>query len=247
MTKRRPNILITLSNANDENLASIVGDTKIVYSDQATAVAVIDAGGTPLYMPSGADPGLYIELADGVLLTGADTNTNPVYYGEASEGFDGRIDDCRDQLDIALVKLAYEKRLPLLGICKGMQVMNVALGGTLFQDVTVQKPSQVSHNNAGRRFEATHSARIAKHTLLSELFEAKNILLKGGHQQAVKNLGPGLVPAAIADDGIVEAYESKEHPFLLGIQFHAELRLDEKPFNNIFGALITAATKSQRR
>lgn len=243
----RPRILITASNVSSSALEGIVGDTDILYSDRATAAAVITAGGLPLYMPAmeALKPGdfdMYLSMVDGVLLTGADTNTNPVYYGEQPTHLAGRIDDERDRIDIALVQRAYQKRIPLLGICKGMQVLAVGLGGTLYQNVLVQHPGAFDHDvRKTSRANITHKATLTKGSVLADIFKAATMPLNGGHQQAVKALPDALRPIAIADDGIVEAFDALDYPFLLGIQFHAELRLSDAPFAEIFKRLVAAA------
>ena len=246
----RPIILMTLSNADDDSFGRKIGDTQIVYSDKATAAAIIQAGGVPLYAPTLNAAAIedYLAVADGVLITGANSNVNPALYGEQRIPSNDRMDDARDQADVRLIRLTLDRQLPLLGICKGMQIINVALGGSLYQEVSSQHPSHVTHNQRGKRTEVTHSATLAGGSLLHKLAGADRISLKGGHQQAVKRLAPTLLASAIADDGIIEAYEATpEYPFMLGIQFHAELRLDEPFCKKIFKTFVTSAATCRKR
>lgn len=247
----KPRILITNSNINSSALADLTGDTEIIYSDKASAEAVIQAGGLPFYMPalstiSEADIVAYLTLADGVLLTGADTNTNPLHYNEPPTHLKGRIDDERDRVEISLVKLAHDKKLPLFGICKGMQVMNVALGGTLYQDISAQHSAAINHDiKKTNRANLTHANQVAKESLLGQIFGKTTINTNAGHQQAVKQLAPGLVATATSEDDIIEAYEDPAYPFLIGVQFHPELRTFDPHFFALFEQFINAASKNQ--
>jgi putative glutamine amidotransferase len=186
----------------------------------------------------------YLELADGVLITGADSNVNPIYYGEAPLKLEKmtRVDDERDRTDLALIRLAYEKKLPMLGICKGMQIINVALGGTLYQDVNAQHPYSSNHDiPKTNRANFTHLVTTTKGSLSEEIFGKGEVRVNGGHQQAVKELAPGLKQAASSSDGIVEIYEGEDYPFLVGTQFHPELRPSDSIFFGLLERFIQAS------
>jgi len=250
--KKKPIILMTTSNVYSAQLGPITGDTEIVYSDKATADVLIRAGGLPLYLPSivSLSPHeleQYLMLSDGVLITGADSSVNPIYYGEAPLQLEktARVDDERDRIDMALIRLAYEKKMPVLGICKGMQIINVALGGTLYQDVNTQHPHSVNHTvSKTNRANFTHLITTEKGSLAEEVFGKGEIYVNGGHQQAIKELAPGLKCAANSRDGIVEIYEGRQYPFLLGAQFHPELRSFDPAFFNLFERFIQASAKN---
>jgi putative glutamine amidotransferase len=248
---RKPTILISTSNLSSSALEPLAGDTDIIYSDRATAATIIQAGGIPLYLPSVAelDDGMisaYLALADGVLITGADTNTNPLYYGEMATHLKGRIDDERDRVDIMLIQQAYQRKLPIMGICKGMQIINVALGGTLYQNLATQRSEGLDHDiRKTSRSNLSHRVHVEKDSLFFDIFKREDCSLNGGHQQGVKDLSKQLKAVATAADGIVEVFEGVKYPFLLGVQFHPELRQFDKSFAEIFRRFISATKKEK--
>jgi len=247
--KRRPRILMTTSNIYSAQLEPITGDIEILYSDKATANAIIKSGGLPLYLPStdklsNDELAMYLELADGLLITGADSNVNPIYYGESplNSNKTGRIDDERDRIDLALIRLAHKRKIPMVGICKGMQLINVALGGTLYQDVNSQHPGSANHDiSKTNRANFTHLLTISAGSLAEKIFGKGEIHVNGGHKQAVKDLAPLLKATAKSADGVIEIYEGDDYPFLLGAQFHPELRAFDPTFSRLFEQFIATS------
>lgn len=242
----KPIILIPTSNVVSEALKTVTGDTEILYSDRRSAATVIEAGGLPVFMPTFDTPDKtvleqYLAMAGGVFVPGEDTSTDPQCFGETNTHTPGRIDAERDRSDIALIKLAYERKLPILGICKGMQIINVALGGTLYQDITQQHQSAIDHDVRGSRTSFTHQALLTSGSILGKVYKDGIIRLNGGHQQAVKQLSDKLVGVAVSEDGIIEAFEAIDYPFLLGTQFHLELQSSDQTALAVFEAFITAA------
>lgn len=247
--KKAPYILITTSNVYSSSLESLTGDTEIIYSDKATSEIIIKSGGIPFYLPAISQItrkqfNEYLKIADGICLTGADTNVNPIYYGENPTLIAKRIDDERDQIDISLVKEATKKKLPILGICKGAQILNVALGGTLFQNLEKQKTEMKHEIQKTSRSNMTHKLKLKKDSILYSIFKKEIISVNSSHSQAVKDLSSQLISTAKADDGVIEGFEGKNYPFILGIQFHAELRYFDKPFAQIFKKFISACIKN---
>ena len=187
LSSKKPVILITTSNITSHSLGKLIGDTDIAYADKATAVAIIKAGGVPLYVPTSeqltADNlKVYLEVADGLVLPGANSHVSPAAYNEPPvDNANRRTDGQRDKIDIQLIRLAYGRRMPLIGICKGMQIMNVALGGTLHQKIP---ENGVNHSTPQRRTHVTHEATLIAGSVLRQLFASSKIGLNGGHQQA---------------------------------------------------------------
>lgn len=247
----KPLVLMTTSNICSSQLEPIIGDSEAIYSDRATANVIIQAGGLPLYLPS-ADTitsdmlNTYLDRSDCLVITGANSNVNPIQYGEDPiQNQSARIDDERDGIDIALIRLAYKRRLPILGICKGMQIINVALGGTLYQDIKTQKQKNSDHDILKtNRANLTHLITTTRNSLAEKIFGADKIRVNGGHQQAVKRLSPLLNPTATTHDGIVEIYEGKDYPFLVGVQFHPELRAFDPRFFGLFQHFIAQSTSA---
>ncbi len=244
---KKPIVLITTSHANTSALEPITGDTQIIYSDTATAHALIKAGALPMYVPSlqtlsNKALDTYLNIASGVLLTGADTNTNPIYYGENPTHLPGRIDDERDIVDMRLITRAYSQNIPVLAICKGMQVANVAMGGSLYQNISAQCPSSFDHDiHKTNRAELTHKVHIVKGSILMKIMNKETMFINGGHTQGIKKLSKKFIAVAVAGDGIVEAFEARNKKFFMGIQFHAELRLTDRAFFKIFTTFVQSA------
>ncbi len=254
-SQHKPIILLTTSNISDDGLATFVGDTKIIYSDRAAAVAIIEAGGIPLYMPAvdAVDESLidhYLSLVSGVLITGADTHTDPAFYNEEITALDGRIDSERDRVDIMLIKKTHAAKLPLFGICKGMQLINVALGGTLYQNINTQHvdPKKFNHSIKNKRTSVTHHTTLPEKSFLRAITNEISFGVNGGHEQGVKKLSAQLQPSAISEDGIVEVFQSKESDqYIVGTQFHVELMQDNPNFAAILSQFIGACRETAKK
>jgi putative glutamine amidotransferase len=142
--------------------------------------------------------------------------------------------------EISLFKKAYEKRIPILGICRGMQVINVALGGTLYQDINMQVK-----NSAGHRFQNSiivqlhHKVEIIEGSKLYNILGKKDITVNSFHHQSIKDIGKGLRATAYSNDGIIEGIESSKLDFLIGVQWHPEELIEKYPmFKSIFKTFI---------
>ena len=187
--------------------------------------AVVKAGGTPVLIPLTTNAAVLEEIVskiDGLILSGGGDVYAP-FFGEELHPTvtDYTID--RDHYDLALVRLATERQMPVLGICRGHQVINVAFGGTLIQDIPSQiSDSKIVHNQKEAREIATHSVRIASGSRLHRMTDAQTIFVNSFHHQAVKAVAPGFEPVAWAEDGVIEAIESTEEKVVLGVQWHPE-------------------------
>jgi putative glutamine amidotransferase len=217
--------------------------------------AVERAGGIPLMIPPLADPadaealGALLARMDGLLLSGGG-DVDPRYYGEERLPVCGEPEPERDTLEIPLARLAIKRGTPVLGICRGVQLLNVALGGTLYQDITAQRPEappHVSHDYNGARDATAHSIRIQPGSLLERIVGAEHHAVNSFHHQAIKDAAPGVELIAWSEDGIPEALVAPGHPFALGVQFHPEELVFVDPASQrIFDAFVAACAERMR-
>jgi len=189
--------------------------------------AIVRAGGAPLLIPPIQDEAtlrVLYERLDGVVLAGGG-DIDPDHYGHGRHEKLGLVDPLRDGAELPMARWAVADNKPLLGICRGVQVINVALGGTLFQDIPSEIPSELHHNLSYEREDWTHMAheiRLAPGSRLAALMGAHTITINSLHHQAVRDVAPGLRPVAWAPDGVIEALEGSGPSFLVGVQCHPE-------------------------
>jgi putative glutamine amidotransferase len=209
-------------------------------------VAAIEAaGGIPLILPIITNSLLckaVLNRLDGLLLTGSGPDIDPRRYRERKR-FDFQVmSPARTDSEYALVAEARRRDIPVLGICGGMQLMNVALGGTLIQDIDQQVADPLSHRAKGPASEVAHAVRIQSGTRLSAIVGRRSIEVNSSHHQAVKAVSAALKVSATASDGVIEALEDPLRRFFIGVQWHPEYLYRRHPVHRaIFKALITAA------
>jgi len=211
---------------------------------QAYIEAVYQAGGCPVLIPLGGPDALYAELVprlDGLLFTGGG-DVHPAAYASQPHPKVTFVDEDRDRVEIALLHLAIQRRLPFLGICRGLQVINVALGGTLFEDITEQRPDSVKHDYAPGypRNYLAHSVDIENGSRLQQVLGLQQAQVNSLHHQAVRRLADGLTATATASDGVLEALELTEYPFGLAVQWHPEWLREHLCMRALFRAFILA-------
>jgi len=208
-----------------------------VHEDYISAVK--DAGGYPVLL---FQESLIPTFIDGIIFSGGG-DIDPLLFNEEPLKQSGEISPLRDHFELALCTAALEKNIPLLGICRGMQVMNIALGGTIYQDVSVQTNSTLKHSQQAPRPYGTHSIWVQENTLLSSLWQNKEkTTVNSFHHQAVAQLGDGLQVCARSQDGLTEAIEHKTNSFVLGVQWHPEAMKTEEQ-KVLFSAFIKAAAE----
>jgi len=214
------------------------------YTFSDYSQAILHAGGAAVIIPTAQDrKSMETILASlqGLILSGG-PDIHPRRYGEEPFAGLGEVDDALDQMEILAAQLSVEKNLPVLGICRGIQVLNVALGGTLYQDIASQVPDSICHTPRTDKTVATHTVRIEAGSRLQKLIGRRDIWVNGKHHQAVKELAPGLAVAARAKDGVVEAVEHPRRLFTLGVQWHPEgTWRDDSCSRKIFSAFVQAA------
>ena len=205
--------------------------------------AVWQAGGLPLIPPPMNDLAALdqlAELADAVVLPGGAFDIDPALYGEALHERCGELKPERTALERALLERALARGLPVLGVCGGMQLINVVRGGALWQDLGAQAPSPLQHQQATSKELPAHDVQIVPGTLLARVVATTLLPVNSTHHQACKRLGTGLVVSARATDGLIEGIEDPSLPFLLGVQWHPE-SMHEAPQRAIYRALVDAA------
>jgi putative glutamine amidotransferase len=211
--------------------------------------SVIRAGGVPLVLPITLDPAIMAQMldrVDGLIMTGGEDIDPLKWFGEEPVPGMGEIVPVRDSFDIALIRMAVGRGLPLLGICRGHQLLNVAFGGTLYQDIPSQvKGSSVKHSQKAPRYYGTHTINIEKGSLLNKQIGLEKVAVNSYHHQAVKDVAPGFKVTARSVDGIVEAMEKIGSTKVFSVQFHPEgfTASNIDTFLGIFQHLVKEAGK----
>ncbi len=213
---------------------------------QTYAKAVEMSGGAPVVLPphlKEANAHAILEHLDGLILSGGG-DIQPALFGEEDNGLLWLVDERRDRVELALARRALADGLPLLAICRGAQVLNVAAGGTLILDIPTQVPHALTHSTvAGRPLNiVAHTVEVAADSRLATLVGAGELGVNSAHHQAVKHVGQGLVVSARAPDGVIEGLEAPAHPFCFGVQWHPEVMAEQHPvMRRLFAGLIEAA------
>jgi putative glutamine amidotransferase len=183
---------------------------------------------------------------DGVFITGG-VDVDPARYGEPKSPHCGAIDPDRDEVEIALLHHALERGLPVLAVCRGIQILNVARGGTLYQDVTAQVPAALKHDyfptpeRPSRKFLA-HDVTVKPGTRLAHILGETVVPVNSMHHQAIKELARDLSPTAYAPDGIIEGVEAAGDQYLVGVQWHPEELTETHPgMQRLFTTFVEAS------
>ncbi|MGH8528694.1 MAG: gamma-glutamyl-gamma-aminobutyrate hydrolase family protein [Nevskiales bacterium] len=206
--------------------------------------AVRRAGGLPVLIAPGADTvEPYLELVDGLILTGGG-DIDPHHYGGTRHETIYNVDAERDQLELALARAVVQRGLPTFGVCRGAQIINVALGGTLIEHLPAAVGDSVLHRKPPRE-PTPHPVQVQPGSRLAAIVGAAELHPQSWHHQAIRSAATGLKVVAHAPDGTIEAVEMPEHPWLIAVQWHPELTAHEdETQQRLFDALIVAAMKS---
>ena len=226
------------------NQSQNVYGQRIIMLMQSYVNAVIQAGGVPVLIPSLiADDGwnvVYSRL-DGILFSGGGDISLEHFSGEPHPRIED-MDLSRDSIELKLVHAAASDGKPFLGICRGCQVMNVALGGTLYTHIPDQLPKALDHSYPGNmRTVLVHEVKIEEGTRVAEIYGEPIIRVNSLHHQGLKDIAPSLRVAGHAPDGLVEAIELPDHPFGLAVQWHPEWLTDQGSTRNLFRKFVEAA------
>ena len=223
-------------------------EQKIYKTNSAYVQAVVRAGGIPVLLPIAAPPADCAKTAallDGLLIPGG-VDMAPQYFGEQPPKEVTCIDRTLDEFELELIRQTSALAKPMLAICRGCQVVNVAFGGTLWQDIPTQCPAAHGHyQNTASRSEGYHTVTVLPGTLLAQVLGEGELVTNSYHHQAVKDLAPGFAVGARTGDGIVEGIENRDGG-ILGVQWHPECMEERYPvFRGLFSWLVEQA--SQKR
>ena len=216
-----------------------------LHDEYSEAVAL--AGGLPLLIPVSfpvKDLPTLLSRLDGVLLSGGG-DIAPALSGNENDPYSSHISASRDALELKIVEIAVTRDLPLLGICRGCQILNVALGGSLYTDIDAQYPTSIRHSQSAARSPAylAHEVKIMPDSVLASILKQPTLPVNSRHHQAVRQLAPGFLVTAQASDGLIEAIEFAGKRFCLGVQWHPESLQSSEAQRRIFEVFINTAHK----
>jgi putative glutamine amidotransferase len=223
-------VAVSATRRSDAGRERIAVDTAYVH-------AVARAGLVPPLVPPTIDPataGSVLDRVDGLLLTGGE-DVEPSRYGASRHAKLGEVDAARDAVELALIAAARDRRLPILAICRGIQILNVALGGTLYQDLATERPGPLDHSADDRR----HGLCVATDSLLSRTLGRESATVNSRHHQAIRDLSPTLRATGWAEDGVIEGAEPDDPaaPWTLAVQWHPEDDAEDALFRGFAAAI----------
>jgi putative glutamine amidotransferase len=239
-----PRIGITAGPASEQQSYGLVNRFRVTAN---YVTAITEAGGVPLVLPpQPSNHAALIEVVDGLLLTGG-ADIDPQRYGDPTRHPEtDEVDELRDSFEIELTKLALDWQLPIFCICRGIQVLNVALGGTLYQDLPTQYEGALQHRQQRQGVPADmpfHTLQVESGTLLAEVYGSLEIQANSLHHQAIRDIASHLTVNAWAEDGVIEAASVENYPFALAVQWHPELMYERHPEQLApFRRLVAAAS-----
>lgn len=205
--------------------------------------AVKKAGGYPIVIFDTDD---FSDSIDGIILTGGG-DVNPLLFGEQPLIDNGEICPIRDDFEFKLCQWGFHKKLPMLGICRGMQIFCLCCGGSIYQDIYTQTNTNIKHIQKAPRFEATHTIDITENSILYYIAQQKSCTVNSFHHQAVKQTGDDFIVSAKSKDGLIEAIEHKTLPFVVGVQWHPEAMTQDNIQQKLFQAFIQKAIQKRRK
>lgn len=203
---------------------SITEDESILQLNRSYISALTRAGTLPVLLPATTEASAisrYVSMCDGLLLSGGG-DVDPALYGASTRWECGAISPLRDAFELAICREMLQLRKPILAICRGIQVLNVALGGTLYQDLQSQYPGCQAHRQKQPSCYAAHAVSITPGSQLADILGTITLQVNSLHHQAVKSIGEGVAVCATSPDGVIEAIEVPELPFCIGVQWHPE-------------------------
>jgi putative glutamine amidotransferase len=245
-----PLIGITCSRRTVEGWGPNSPGDRIDYTFEEYGRAIRSCGGAPVLIPvaqSRKTLQTVLGRMDGLVLSGG-PDIHPKFYNEQPLPEMGEIDEDLDRMELEIAKMAFQRNFPILAICRGIQVLNVSRGGTLYQDIPTQVPESINHLQKTDKAIQTHIIRIEGKTLFHRLFRKREIWVNGKHHQAIKDLSPDFAVSARAKDGIIEALECPSRQFVLGVQWHPEGMWEKDPYSKkLFRAFVQATINTMKK
>lgn len=203
--------------------------------------AVSAAGGLPVLLPhDSGNVEAYIELIDGLLISGGNFDVDPALFGAADRHATVKTKEARTAFEWAITERALERRMPILGICGGQQLLHVVLGGTLIQHIPEEVQGALAHEQPNPRDEPGHAVHILDGTRLRAITGTSDLAVNSAHHQAARDVPTGVSINAIAPDGVIEGIEVPGQPFCIGVQWHPEFEISEGD-RRLFAAFVDAA------
>jgi len=242
---------ITPDTHSGSKLKTRIPDESIVYLWDRYLEALLENCAIPVLLPITDNDEQICSIVnhlDGVLLAGGNFDVPPEMFGEEPKPWLGKVKMERSNFELKLLKEAVRSDVPVLGICGGMQMINVAFGGTLYQDIDQERSGSAKHQQEQRADSTSHTVAVSPESRLCEILgvglksELQSLEVNSTHHQAIRDLAQGFRASAVSPDGIVEGIESQAHRFLMGVQWHPELLYNQMDVHNrIFTAFLEAA------
>jgi putative glutamine amidotransferase len=215
---------------------------KVQLINNAYLEALSQAGASPVLLPLGPGLPANLDWVDGLLLPGG-IDIDPQRFGEDTHPT-SKVDPEQDRLDLHLLAIAIRRQLPVLGICRGIQILNVGMGGTLIQDLPSQRPSEIGHLRQTERNFLGHLIRTERGSRLRTVLGGDEFMVNSFHHQAIAELAPPLRASALSEDGVVEGVEATGDGWVVGVQFHPEELVREHEFaRRLFRAFVEQCAK----
>jgi putative glutamine amidotransferase len=247
---RLPVIGITADSSGCEQTGSTTNPQALYSLLSRYCDAVENAGGLPIIIPhsrSRTQIRHLLRRIDGLLISGGGFDIDPTYYGEQPLAKLGKLNPQRTFAELESIAFGLDRDLPMFGICGGAQAINVALGGSLYQDIATQLPAALTHQQEEHSDNKGHVVEVARGTLLYKICGRQRLEVNTTHHQAIRELGTGVAINATAPDGVIEGIESKKHSFVLGLQWHPEvLARREIIQRKIFASFVSACKRLHR-